>query len=115
MVTLLPLGLTAPFGATILGLVAISNIRHSYGRLTGMPLALADALFYPLLILDGLIYGLAVCLVLLIVFFVETVGARGISFPAVTVPAVLLALPVCIVIDFLLVRAAWRTATRGMK
>jgi hypothetical protein len=52
---LLLLGLTAPFGTTILGLVAISQIRHSGGRLYGIGLALADALLFPLLALDGLL------------------------------------------------------------
>lgn len=34
--TLLPLGLTAPFGTTILGWVAVTQIRRSGGRLYGL-------------------------------------------------------------------------------
>jgi len=52
---LLILGVSAPFGATILGLVAINQIRRSSGRLYGMPLAIFDTLLYPLLLLDVLI------------------------------------------------------------
>src|SRR5439155_11600852 len=56
MVTLLPLGIAAPFGTTILGNIAMSQIRRSGGRLHGLSLAVADALFYPLLVLDALIF-----------------------------------------------------------
>jgi hypothetical protein len=49
------LGFAAPFGTTILGGVAISQIRYSRGRLYGLGLALVDALLYPLLALDILI------------------------------------------------------------
>jgi hypothetical protein len=49
------LGLTAPFGTTTLGLVAIAHIRHSAGRLYGMGLAVFDALLFPLLVLDALL------------------------------------------------------------
>jgi len=49
------IGLSAPFGTTILGLVAISHIRHSAGRLYGMGLAVFDAVLFPLLLLDALL------------------------------------------------------------
>ena len=52
ILTILLPGITAPFGTTILGVVALSDIRHSQGRITGLPLAVFDALFYPLLLLD---------------------------------------------------------------
>jgi predicted Ser/Thr protein kinase len=55
IVALAVLGLSAPFGTTILGAVALSQIRHSAGRLTGLTLALADVLLFPLVVLDGLI------------------------------------------------------------
>ncbi|MDQ3623372.1 MAG: hypothetical protein M3463_12915 [Verrucomicrobiota bacterium] len=51
---LLP-AVTAPFGTTILGLMAVSQIRRSAGRLYGLGLAWFDALLFPLLALDGLI------------------------------------------------------------
>ena len=49
------IGLSALFGTTILGLVAISHIRHSAGRLYGMGLAVFDAVLFPLLLLDALL------------------------------------------------------------
>ena len=54
---MLPLGLTAPFGTTILGIVSIGDIRHSAGGLYGLPLALADALLFPLLVLARCSFG----------------------------------------------------------
>jgi predicted Ser/Thr protein kinase len=51
--TVVPLGFAAPFGTTILGVVARSDIRNSGGRLRGMGLATFDALFFPLLALAG--------------------------------------------------------------
>ena len=60
--TILPLGLLAPFGCTALGCLGISRIRASQGRLIGMPLAVAVALFYPLLVLDGVLLSLGYAL-----------------------------------------------------
>ncbi len=51
-------GVTAPLGTTLLGVIAIAHIRRSAGRLYGMGLALFDALLYPLLILTALIIWL---------------------------------------------------------
>lgn len=54
-ITLLPLGALAPFGTTILGAVAIAQIRRSGGRLYGLGLAAADTLLFPLLLVFGVI------------------------------------------------------------
>ena len=56
--TLLPLGIAAPFGTTILGRIALSQICRSAGRLYGLGLALFDSLLFPLLLVDGLIWYL---------------------------------------------------------
>ncbi|HSP43762.1 MAG TPA: serine/threonine-protein kinase, partial [Luteolibacter sp.] len=53
--TVLPLGVTAPFGTTILGWISIAGIRRSSGKLYGLGLAVFDGLLFPLLILAGLI------------------------------------------------------------
>jgi hypothetical protein len=55
ILTVLPLGVSAPFGTTILGVIAINDIRRSRGHVTGLGLALADALLFPLLAVDALI------------------------------------------------------------
>ena len=49
--------LLAPFLTTILGFMAVSDIRHSNGQLTGLGLALVDAAFFPFLLLNVLICG----------------------------------------------------------
>ncbi|HXG47411.1 MAG TPA: serine/threonine-protein kinase, partial [Methylomirabilota bacterium] len=54
-VTVLPLGLTAPFGTTILGWLAVGDIRRSRGRVGGLPLAVGAGLLFPLLAFDGLL------------------------------------------------------------
>ena len=51
----MPVVLTAPMGVTILGWVAVSQIRRACGRLRGHGLAVFDGLLFPLLLLTGLI------------------------------------------------------------
>ena len=51
------LGLTAPFGTTILGWMSVAQIRRSAGKLRGLWLAVLDGLLFPLLALDVLIIG----------------------------------------------------------
>ena len=49
-------GVTAPIGTTLLGLVSISQIRHSGGRLVGLPLAIADTLVFPIVSCNSSLY-----------------------------------------------------------
>ncbi len=56
-ITIMLVGLTAPFGATILGYQALSQIRFSAGRVYGLGLALFDLLFFPLVAVDYLAMG----------------------------------------------------------
>jgi hypothetical protein len=83
---------TAPFGTTILGLIAISQIRRSRGQLYGMPLAIFDTLVFPLLLLDVLIVGLTT--------EVLTHGANAVQ----SAVAVAIALAAAIVADVWIVR-----------
>ena len=50
-------GLIISFLTTFLGFIALSDIRHSKGRVTGLGLAVADAVVFPLLILNGAIFS----------------------------------------------------------
>ncbi|MBC8126655.1 MAG: protein kinase [Gloeobacteraceae cyanobacterium ES-bin-144] len=54
LLILLP-GVTSVFGTTILGWIAVAQIRRSAGKLYGMWLAVFDGLLFPLLLLAGLI------------------------------------------------------------
>ena len=79
------------------------QIRRSAGRLYGLGLALFDALLFPLLALDGLIggcwYG----------FLKSVVGEHAEPDTSLVLSAALLT---SVVVDFLIVRSAWRAASR---
>ena len=95
---LLPLGISAPFGTTTLGLISLSEIRHSRGRLVGLPLALADALLFPLLLIDLIIL----------------VACANFPVPVPTPLVLIVGLLICAVVDWLVVRWAWRRAKDGL-
>lgn len=95
--TVLPLGLAAPFGTTICGLVALSSIRRSTGKLYGSGLALFDILLFPLLALDILIVWL--------VFLLMKQSLVWVGFDPGTEPSLDVVLPPAVLI--LLVVDAW--------
>ena len=100
------IGCTPVFGTTILGMISITQIRHSSGRLYGMGLALFDALLFPLLVSNFAIFG-----------FLAIAG----QLPAAELPlgaselALLVSLPVCIGLDIPIIRWAWRKANAGLE
>jgi serine/threonine protein kinase len=90
-------GMPAPFGTTILGWVAVSQIRRSAGKLYGMWLAVFDGLFFPLLLLDGII-----------------VDALTKAFQLFHIaPSSLIFWGVSALIDFFIVRAVWRAVNKA--
>jgi tRNA A-37 threonylcarbamoyl transferase component Bud32 len=101
--TLLPLGATAPFGATILGWIAVAQIRRLPERLYGLGLAVFEGLAIPLLALDALIYfaggrGLE-----------EFWGASfGATISARSRPIEILLLCLCAAVDLPIIRRVWR-------
>jgi hypothetical protein len=100
-------GLTAPIGTTVFGLMALHDIRHSKGMITGLPLALADALIFPLVALDGLLYWfchLANRVAIEIAPGSELFRKEELVFPA--------AIVLWLVIDTLLIWLAWRAAKK---
>ncbi len=94
--TVLPAGLTAPLGTTGLGMAAISSIRASRGHIIGLPLAVADALLFPLLILD-------VLLAATLATVVPTIFERGLNVAAIVLVSLLLS----VIVDVLIARAVW--------
>ena len=66
--------LIAPLLTTVLGWVAVAQIRCSQGRLCGLKLALFGGLLFPLLLLDGMISGLWVFLDKLLAVYVRHLG-----------------------------------------
>jgi tRNA A-37 threonylcarbamoyl transferase component Bud32 len=102
-------GLTAPFGTTILGWIAVSQIRRSAGKLYGLWLAVFDGLLFPLLVLNALIIGLNIGLVLY-AFSQLMVPASKFLFVLGALPA-LGAVPV---IDFFISRRVWRAVNQPL-
>ncbi|MBE0541236.1 MAG: protein kinase [Verrucomicrobia bacterium] len=106
--SLLPLGLTAPFGTTILGAVAISQIRHSRGRLYGLGLAVFDVLLFPLLALNGgLVAGWS--------WLADQVASEWIPQSGrawFSILVVGLMVTSCVVVSWLIIRAVWRAANK---
>jgi hypothetical protein len=94
-ITLLPMSILAPFASTALGLLGISEIRNSYGEVYGMPLAVFVSLFYPILVLD---------LILFIIGWSVLSDIDGWDF----IPLVWLIL--VLVIDYFIIRSTWRAA-----
>jgi len=120
------LALTAPFGATILGFVALSQIRRSAGKLYGLGLALFDALLFPLLALDGLIGWMWITLARLLIDFyanpsiqnspqvhpaLVTRIANVLAQHEFAIP-ILVTIVMAVVVDFLIIRWAWRAAKK---
>ena len=104
------LGLSGFFGATILGWMAVSQIRRSEGKLHGMWLAVFDGLLFPLLLLDGAI----VATVFLGLRLLDQELHR-VTTP-VMIPVSLLAMVVLGIIglvDYLIIRRVWRAVNAG--
>ncbi|MDZ4401795.1 serine/threonine-protein kinase [Prosthecobacter sp.] len=95
------ISLAAPIGTTILGAVSLGHIKRSGGKLYGLPLAFADVVLFPMLLLHG---GMAVLLGLLIVSIVKIAGVNaGIGLLELGLLAML-----PLIADFFIVRALWR-------
>jgi predicted Ser/Thr protein kinase len=102
MVTILVPGAVAPFGTTILGWIAVSDIRRMNGRLMGLPLAVFDGLFFPLLILN--VFLVVMGNGLMNIFRQTEPGISEAWRPAFVAGSILVAL--CV--DYLIVRRVWR-------
>jgi serine/threonine protein kinase len=117
MLLLIPgvVGLFSPFATTILGILAISQIRNAKGKLYGLPLAVFDALVYPLLVLDAVL--LTIGYFLLVFIFSDvlqfTYNSPQRNFGPVLLTAVLV-LPLVIILNVWLVRLTWRAAADGL-
>jgi len=98
---------TGMFGMTILGAVAVSQIRDSRRRLHGLGLAFADAVFYPLLALGAVLLVLATELKR----FCFPVG-HDTTVVVATVAIYFVALVAWAVLGWLFGRWAWGVATR---
>ena len=126
MIVLGGLGITAPFGTTILGWIAVAQIRRSAGKLFGLGLAVFDGLLFPLLLLDGICVGVLVGLSRI---FVELyANFSNVNNPQVSPPFVtrlanllsqhpeitwLVAVLLVLIVDFLIILAVWRAVNKS--
>ena len=108
----------APIFATVLGWVAVSQIRRSQGKLHGLRLAVFDGLLFPLLVVDAGIWWLWRVVTEMTLSGPE----RGYGLHSYqpnllqTVAgewATVLAATTTLVVDFLIVRAVWRAVSVG--
>ncbi len=91
MGALLAIGSGAPIGTTIYGAISIGHIKRSGGKIVGLPLAVLDVLFFPLL---AVFVGIALPVSLLLHALLP------LQMVAVAVPSAMLALVVCLAIGF---------------
>ncbi|MBL9116978.1 MAG: hypothetical protein JNJ83_18370 [Verrucomicrobiaceae bacterium] len=106
MGVLLFIGMGAPIGTTILGAISMGNIKKSGGKLYGLPLAFADTVFFPMLLLHG---AMSVMLGLLIVTIMKIADVN--AGLGITEMGLLAMLP--LIADFFIVRALWRKMAGG--
>jgi tRNA A-37 threonylcarbamoyl transferase component Bud32 len=123
VVTLGVLGLTAPIGTTILGWTAVARMRRSAGRMRGLVLAVFDGLFFPLLMLDGLLGWMAFTAWRLCVdFFANPAMQIDPAFGTRLANRIahhqeipnLVALVVALTLDFYIIRRVWRVVSGAL-
>ena len=104
--------LIAPLLTSVLGWVAVAQIRRSEGRLCGLKLALFDGLLFPLLLLDAMIGGLWVFGDKLLAVYVRHLG--GSLFVDLWDFLIWLTLLVVMLIwvDSQIIRRVWRTVNK---
>ena len=112
-VPLICLGATAPFGTTLLGWAAVSQIRRSAVRVRGLWLALLDGLLFPLLSLDALVVG---GVWLGIVAYLTNPSASGAPDPGKAWTAywwiIFAAAFISMLVDYLIIRRVWRAVNK---
>lgn len=95
---------------TLLGWIAVSQIRRSGGRLHGLWLAVFDGLLFPLLTLNVFV-GWLVWLVLMAVILL--IGPAGRGFPG-TNEVILLSLPIIVPLNWFIIRRVWHAVNAGL-
>ncbi len=100
--------LATPVFTSVLGWVAVAQIRRSAGRLTGLKLAVFAGLFFPLLLLNAMIGGVGLFLDKLLAVYVRHLG--GSLFYSLGDFALWLCLMMGIIVwvDSQIIRRVWR-------
>jgi serine/threonine protein kinase len=106
---LLLLSCTAPAITTILGWIAVSQIRRSAGKLHGLWLAVFDGLFFPLLALDGLIVWTVWTALMAAADLLMRGGSQG---DPSTILLLLCSLLIAARVNWLIIRRVWRAVNQ---
>ena len=124
-VALIVLGEIGILGTTLLGWVAVTQIRRSAGRLYGMWLAVFDGLLFPLLLFDGVFAWVVTGLARIFVEFNSNFS--NLNNPQVHPPlttrlanlfaqyhelAPLIAVLIVLAVDYLVIRAVWHAVNK---
>jgi protein kinase-like protein/Leucine Rich Repeat (LRR) protein len=98
---------------TILGWVAVSQIRRSARELSGMWLAVLDGLFFPLLVLDGVLLYAPAWPIADLLYQLLVVHLHGMQylFPVLWLVC---ALPFWYAFDYLVIRRVWRAVNKPL-
>jgi predicted Ser/Thr protein kinase len=94
------LGFLSTVGTTVLGLIAIIQIRRSGGRVRGLKLAVFDALVYPIAAIDG--------------FIIWIVRQSITVSPDIGVWVIFYFIALVAMVDLVLINLAWSAANRGI-
>jgi len=105
--------LATPVVTSMLGWVAVAQIRRSAGRLTGLKLAVFDGLFFPVLLLDAMIGGVGVFLDKLLDVYVRHLdGSLFVNLGDFALWLCLM-LGIIVWVDIAFIRAVWRGVNKG--
>jgi hypothetical protein len=104
----------APFITTILGWIAVSQIRCSAGKIYGLWLAVFDGLFFPLLVLDFVIYLVASHLQGVWIMAMRNSETNSASEEDLVRPILaIVVFFICALVDWLIIRRVWRAVNQG--
>ena len=102
----------SPFIATLLGWIAVAQIRRSGGKMYGLGLAVFDGLLFPLLLLDAVLFVVYAAIIRALRGLpLELSDAAGI---ALVIGLGVFALALIAWLDFWIVRAVWRAVNKGL-
>jgi serine/threonine protein kinase len=105
-VPLMLLGFASMAGGSVLGVVALQQIRQARGQIHGLGLALFDVLFFPMLLVNWW----AAWLASLVASQISSAGSAGGEVSQVPTPVVLVLVLIGLALNGLLIRTAARIA-----
>jgi hypothetical protein len=99
--------LLAPIGTTILGAMALSDVRRAGGFLRGGILAFFDTLFFPVIAINALLFFL-ICLIVIGVMnkFLDSTWQHPVHYPLLI--SLIIGIISCAILNYRLLPYAWK-------